>query len=752
VALTAFRQQKRTAVLDQAPLRATHVGLLEPRALRDRGEIETPLATRIPLDRIRNIGISAHIDSGKTTLTERILFYTGRIHKIHEVRGKDGVGAKMDSMDLEREKGITIQSAATYCVWNGSQEQFQPHNINIIDTPGHVDFTIEVERALRVLDGAILVLDSGKGVQSQSITVDKQMKRYRVPRIAFVNKMDNPAANYERVAQMLKEKLGHHPVTIQVPIGAESSFQGIIDPIVGKAYFFDGADGEIIREAEIPADYVAATAKAREKIIHDVADVDDILGEKFINEEPISVDDLRAAIRRATLALKMTPVMCGSAIKNKGVQLLLDGVVHYLPNPTEVLNEAHDQSNAEAKVKVESDPSKPFVGLAFKLQQDKYGQLTYFRVYQGTVAAGDTIYNVSNESRKVRVPRMFRMHSEDREEIPSAEAGDIVAFYGVEASSGETFTDGKVNWTLTSMHVPAAVISLAVAPKERSTEVNFSKALNRFTKEDPTFRVHQDEESQQTIISGMGELHLDIYMERMRREYACEVVAGKPQVAYRETITRRAEINYTHKKQTGGSGQYAKLMGYIEPLPADAVETYEFVDDVTGGAIPREFIPACDKGFKDSVRKGTRIGFPIVGIRCAVTDGAAHAVDSSEMAFKTAAIMGFREAYANAAPSILEPLMKVEIDVPPEFQGAVVGQVNQRRGVILETVGGDTVSITCEVPLNSMFGYSTDLRSATQGKGTFTMEFARYSVVPKQEQEEMTKKYREKLAAEAAKK
>jgi elongation factor G len=709
------------------------------------------LAARIPLERIRNIGISAHIDSGKTTLTERILFYTGRIHKIHEVRGKDGVGAKMDSMDLEREKGITIQSAATYCVWDGSLDQFEDHNINIIDTPGHVDFTIEVERALRVLDGAILVLDSGKGVQSQSITVDKQMKRYRVPRIAFVNKMDNPGANYERVAEMLKEKLGHHPVRIQVPMGAESEFKGIIDPIIGKAYFFEGNDGEIIKEVDVPAEYKDATAKAREKIIHDVADVDDLLGEKFINEEPISNDDLRAAIRRATLALKMTPVMCGSAIKNKGVQLLLDGVVNYLPNPTEVVNEAHDQAKGEEKLVIESNAAKPFVGLAFKLQQDKYGQLTYFRIYSGTVAAGDTIYNTSNEMRKVRVPRMFRMHSEDREEVATAEAGDIVAFYGVEASSGETFTDGKMNVTLTSMHVPAAVISLAVAPKDRSTEVNFSKALNRFTKEDPTFRVHQDEESQQTIISGMGELHLDIYMERMKREYNCEVIAGKPQVAYREAITKRAEINYTHKKQTGGSGQYAKVMGYIEPLPADAVETYEFVDDVTGGSIPREFISSCDKGFREGVRKGTMIGFPIVGIRCAVNDGASHAVDSSEMAFKTAALMGFREAYAKAAPTILEPIMKVEIDAPTEFQGAVTGLVNQRRGVILETIPGDSVNIVCEVPLNAMFGYSTDLRSSTQGKGTFTMEFARYAVVPKQEQEEMTKKYKEKLAAEQKK-
>src|SRR3954467_7926658 len=620
----------------------------------------------IPLDRIRNIGISAHIDSGKTTLTERILFYTGRIHAIHEVRGKDGVGAKMDSMDLEREKGITIQSAATYCVWKGSKGNLEEYNINIIDTPGHVDFTIEVERALRVLDGAILVLDSGKGVQSQSITVDRQMKRYHVPRIAYVNKMDNPGANYERVAEMLKEKLGHHPVCLQVPIGAEDKFAGIIDAITGRAYYFDGQDGEKIREEDPPAEYAEQVKKARALMVEKVADVDDTLAEKFLAEEPVSNDELRAAIRRATLALKMTPVMCGSAVKNKGVQLLLDGVLDFLPNPTEVKNEGHDQDNNEEKIVIESDSSKPFVGLAFKLQQDKYGQLTYFRIYQGQVTSGDTIYNISNEKRKVRVPRMFRMHSDDREEIQTAEAGDIVAFYGVEASSGETFTDGKMNVTLTSMHVPAAVISLAVRPKDRAAEANFSKALNRFTKEDPTFRVSQDEESQETIISGMGELHLDIYMERMRREYNCETIAGKPQVAYRETITRRAEINYTHKKQTGGSGQYAKIMGYMEPLPADAVESYEFVDDITGGSIPREFISSCDKGFREGVRKGTMIGFPIVGIRCGVNDGAAHAVDSSEMAFKTAAIMGFREAYAKAAPTILEPIMKVEIDAPTE--------------------------------------------------------------------------------------
>jgi len=708
------------------------------------------MATRIPLERIRNIGISAHIDSGKTTLTERILFYTGRIHRIHEVRGKDGVGAKMDSMELEREKGITIQSAATYCVWKGSVNQFDDYNVNIIDTPGHVDFTIEVERALRVLDGAILVLDSGKGVQSQSITVDKQMKRYRVPRIAFVNKMDNPGANYERVADMLKEKLGHHPVKLQVPIGAEDKFAGIVDAITGKAWYFDGDNGEKLRAEEPPAELKDRVKAAREEIIQQVADVDDELAEKFLAEEPVSDDELRAAIRRATLALKMTPVMCGSAFKNKGVQLLLDGVVHFLPNPTQVVNEGHDQNNNEAKVVLESDPTKPFVGLAFKLQQDKYGQLTYFRVYQGSITAGDTILNTSNQMRKVRVPRMFRMHSEEREEIEVAQAGDIVAIYGVEASSGETFTDGKVNVTLTSMHVPAAVISLAVQPKDRAGETNFSKALNRFTKEDPTFRVHQDEESQQTIISGMGELHLDIYMERMRREYNCDVIAGKPQVAYRETISQRSDIAYTHKKQTGGSGQFARVVGHMEPLPPDAVETYEFVDEIVGGAIPREFIPACDKGFREGVKKGSLIGFPVVGVRCIVNDGQFHAVDSSEQAFRTAALMGFREAYMGAKPIILEPIMKVEVEAPKEFQGGVVGQINQRRGVILDTTTDENVTIVAEVPLNTMFGYSTDLRSATQGKGNFTMEFSRYAPMPKQEQDEMIKKYKEKLAQEAA--
>nr|WP_216622658.1 elongation factor G [Corallococcus exercitus] len=702
------------------------------------------VASNVPIEKIRNIGISAHIDSGKTTLSERILFYTGKIHEIHEVRGKDGVGAVMDSMDLEREKGITIQSAATYAMWGD-------YNINLIDTPGHVDFTIEVERALRVLDGAILVLCSVSGVQSQSITVDRQMKRYKVPRIAFINKMDRSGANYDRVAAQLKEKLGHHAVKLQYPIGAEDRFQGLIDLLSMKAFYFDGENGENIREEAIPADMLDEAKLRRDEMIEGIANVDDELGEAFLMD-PASITEaqLRAAVRRATIALKMTPVMCGSAYKNKGVQLLLNAVCSYLPNPKEATNEALDQKNNEAKVILESDPAKPFVGLAFKLEDGRYGQLTYMRIYQGKVSKGDFIINQVNQ-KKVKVPRIVRMHASEMHDVNDATAGDIVALFGIECASGDTFTDGTVQYTMTSMFVPDAVISLAVTPKNRDTLANFSKALNRFHKEDPTFRVRRDEESAQTIISGMGELHLEIYIERMKREYNCEVVAGKPQVAYRETISQKGEFAYTHKKQTGGSGQFARVCGYVEPLPSDAVQQYEFVDDIVGGSIPREFIPACDKGFQEAVKKGSLIGFPVVGLRVVINDGAFHAVDSSEMAFKTAAIMGFREGYAAAKPVILEPIMKVEVTAPEDFQGSVVGQLNQRRGTILETGTAEGyVTAVAEVPLNTMFGYSTDLRSATQGKGEFTMEFAKYMPVPRNEAEALMAQYKEKQAAEQA--
>ncbi len=697
--------------------------------------------TRISIDKVRNIGISAHIDSGKTTLSERILFYTNKIHKIEEVKGKSGVGATMDFMDLEREKGITIQSAATYCEWKDYQ-------VNLIDTPGHVDFTIEVERALRVLDGAILVLCSVAGVQSQSITVDRQMKRYKVPRMCFINKMDRAGANPFRGLKMLREKLGHNAHFITYPIGAEDQFKGIVDLVTMKAMYFDGDNGETIRIEEIPADILGEAQKYRETLIAAVGEFDDNVGLKYIEGQDVSIDELRAAIRKATMSLEFTPVIMGSAYKNKGVQVVLDAVTYYLPAPGEKENIALDQNANEAKIVLKSDAKAPFVGLAFKLDEGRYGQLTYMRIYQGTIQKGDFIFNSTND-RKVKIPRLVHMHADEMNDILEAQAGDIVALFGVDCASGDTFTDGTHKVTMTSMFVPNAVISLAIAPKDKAGTANFSKALNKFTKEDPTLRVHRDEESAQTIISGMGELHLEIYCERIKREYACEVVVGKPQVAFRETITKRSTFNYTHKKQTGGSGQYGRVAGFIEPLPADAVAQFEFVDEVVGGSIPREFISACEKGFVEAVKEGRLIGFPIVGVRVTIDDGASHAVDSSEQAFKTASLMAFREAYENAGAAILEPIMKLESSAPEEFQGSVIGQINQRRGVILNSSTNEGFCvIEAEVPLNDMFGYSTDIRSATQGKGEFTMEFAKYSIVPRNLQDEMVKKHQEKRAKE----
>jgi len=696
---------------------------------------------RISTDKVRNIGISAHIDSGKTTLSERILFYTKRIHAIHEVKGKDQVGATMDFMDLEREKGITIQSAATYCVW-------KDYNVNLIDTPGHVDFTIEVERSLRVLDGAVLVLCSVAGVQSQSITVDRQMKRYKVPRICFINKMDRAGANPFRGVQMLRDKLAHNAHLITYPIGAEDQFKGVVDLVQMRAFYFDGDNGESIREEEVPADILDECKKYREELVAAIGEFDEDVMTKYLEGQEVSVAELRKGIRTATLSLNFTPVMTGSAYKNKGVQLLLDAVTYYLPSPPEKENIALDQNNNEAKVVLKSDSSLPLVALAFKLDDGRYGQLTYMRIYQGKVKKGDFIFNSSND-KKVKVPRLVQMHADQMTDIEEAHAGDIVAMFGVDCASGDTFTDGQVKYTMTSMFIPAAVISLAIAPKEKASAGNFSKALNKFTKEDPTFRVHRDEESAETIISGMGELHLEIYCERIKREYNCEVIVGKPQVAFRETITKRGDFNYTHKKQTGGSGQFGKVVGYIEPLPADSATNYEFVDDITGGSIPREFIPACDKGFQEAIKEGRLIGFQIVGVRAVINDGAYHDVDSSEQAFRTAALMGFREAYEKAGPVVLEPIMKLETQAPEEFQGSVMGQINQRRGMIVNSSTNEGYAIIeAEVPLNEMFGYSTDLRSATQGKGEFTMEFSKYSAVPRNVQEDMVKKYQEKRAKE----
>ncbi|MBL7998349.1 MAG: elongation factor G [Candidatus Kapabacteria bacterium] len=692
------------------------------------------------LSKVRNIGISAHIDSGKTTLSERILFYTGKIHKIVEVRSKDQSGPTMDSMDLEREKGITIQSAATYCQWKDYQ-------INLIDTPGHVDFTVEVERSLRVLDGAVLVLCSVAGVQSQSITVDRQMRRYNVPRLAFINKADRSGANPYRVTEQLREKLHHNAVMVNIPIGLEDNFKGVIDLLKMKALYYDGDNGEFVREEEIPADMLAQAQEYRHKMVEHVADFDDAIAEKFLMEEEVTAEELIPVIRKATIEMKITPVLVGTAKQNKGVQTLLDAVTLFLPNPTEVTNEALDRDKNEEKIVLESNPAKPFVGLAFKLEDGRFGQLTYMRIYQGSLKKGDTIFNIAN-GKKVKVPRLVRMHASEMHDIDSTTAGDIVAMFGVDCASGDTFTDGTVNYAMTSMFVPEPVIELAVAPKEKAGQVNFSKALNRFTKEDPTLRVYRDEESGETVIKGMGELHLEIYIERIKREFNCEVTVGRPKVAFRETITKRANFNYTHKKQTGGSGQFARVAGYMEPITEPEIhDNYQFVDEIVGGVISREFIAPSDKGFQEQLKDGQLIGQPVQRVRVVLNDGATHAVDSSEMAFKLAAMAAIRECYASAAPVVLEPIMKLEVSTPEEFQGVVIGQMNQRRGVIMGTDSeAGYVTVTCEVPLQEMFGYSTDLRSATQGKGEFTMEFLKYATVPRNVQDEMVKEYQKKRA------
>ena len=687
--------------------------------------------------KVRNIGISAHIDSGKTTLTERVLFYTGRIHAIHDVRGKDGVGAKMDSMELEKERGITIKSAATNVQWKDTE-------INIIDTPGHVDFTIEVERALRVLDGAVLVLCGVAGVQSQSITVDRQMRRYHVPRVAFINKLDRAGANPFRVTEMLREKLNHNAIITQIPIGLEDKHKGVVDLFKMKAYYFEGNDGENVVEKEIPQELLDQAKEYRGKMIESLADFDDQVAEKFLNEEEILIEELYRAGRKGVLSLKATLVFMGSAYKNKGVQPLLDAITLFLPNPKEVENIALDLENHEKEVPVKPNPDEPLLLLAFKLEDTRFGQLTYMRVYQGTVRKGEFITNQRDEKR-VKIPRLVRMHSDEMEDLEISYAGDIIAVFGVECASGDTFTDGKLNYAMSSMFVPNPVMSIAVSPKDRNATANFTKALQKFRKEDPTFFVHRDEESGQTILSGMGELHLNVYTERMKREFHCEVNIGQPQVAYRETISQSVEYDYTHKKQTGGAGQFAKVVGTLEPLGENADKHYEFVDKIVSGRIPKEYIPAVNKGFQEQMAKGPLIGFPIVGVKAILSDGAFHDVDSSEMAFRICAMAAFREFYMKARPIALEPIMKLEVSCPEEFQGSVIGQINQRRGVIRGTeIQGNFVVVEAEVPLAEMFEYSTELRSATQGKGEFSMEFQKYSRVPPSNQDKLVKMYQEK--------
>ncbi len=699
-------------------------------------------------DLTRNIGISAHIDSGKTTLTERILYYTGRINNIHDVRGKDGVGAKMDSMDLEREKGITIQSAATHCSWN-------ENHINIIDTPGHVDFTIEVERALRVLDGGVLVLCGVSGVQSQSLTVDRQMKRYDVPRVAFVNKLDRAGANPDKVVEQLREQMALHACAVQMPIGLSENHEGVVDLVKRVAYTFKGVKGEEVEETDVPSSLVDEVEERRNVLIEAVADVDDSLAELYLEGDEIDASTLTEAIGRATKAREFVPVFMGSAFKNKGVQPLLDGVVSYLPAPTAREGvHALDLENDEAPVPIECDSDAPLLALAFKLEESRFGQLTYVRIYQGTLKKGDYIQNVRTRSR-TKVPRVVRMHADDMEEIDEASAGDVVAIFGVECASMDSFVSGEKRGessrlAMASMYVPRPVISLAVAPKKGAPPNivdQFGNALQRFTREDPTLRVHVDNESKQTIISGMGELHLDVYVERMRREYKVEVDVGEPQVNYREAITRKATFDYLHKKQTGGSGQYAKIIGYIEPTEED---DFEFINECVGTNVPSEFIPSVEKGCRDAIAKGDLVGFPVEGLRVVLQDGAAHAVDSSDQAFRAAALYAVKKAISEAGAKVLEPVMALEVSAPTEFQGDIMGSINQRRGMITNnsTDGAQSV-INADVPLAQLFGYSTDIRSQTQGKGEFTMEYKTHTSVMPDQQAELVKEFQARRAEES---
>jgi elongation factor G len=689
------------------------------------------------LAKLRNIGISAHIDSGKTTLSERILYYAGRIHRIQEVKGEGG--ATMDYMDLERERGITITSAATTVEW-------EDHSINLIDTPGHVDFTVEVERSLRVLDGAILVLCAVGGVQSQSLTVDRQMKRYHVPRLAFINKMDRTGSNPERVVAQVKEKMDCDAILMQWPIGKEDGFLGVIDLVTMKALYFDGDNGEKVREEAIPAELLDAAKLARHHMLESLAMYSDELMERLLSEEPVPEDLIHATIKNAVQTQDATPVYMGSAYKNKGVQPLLDAIVRYLPSPLERKIAAKSYANPDEQFPLEPDPAKPLVAMAFKIVDDPYGQLTFMRVYQGKIEKGEMYFN-QRTGQKQRFSRIVKMHADKRAEIDSAEAGDIVAVMGVDAASGDTFAGQSKYCTLENMFVPEPVIKMAISPAVRDGADRLSKALARFVREDPTFRVTTDEETGENIIAGMGELHLEIYVERIRREYKVEVEVGAPKVSYREAPTAKATFNFKHKKQTGGSGQFAHIVGYLEPLADDSEEeVFEFENDVVQGRIPKEYIPSVEKGFRNSLEKGPIAGYPIVGVKAVLEDGSYHEVDSSDMAFQICGRNCFRETFMQAKPVLLEPIMKVEIEVPATFQGAVAGELTSRRGMIMATeMQGNTAVIEGEVPLAETFGYSTDLRSMTQGQGTFTMEFAKYRRVPTSIQQEIIAEKKKQL-------
>jgi elongation factor G len=710
----------------------------------------------------RNIGISAHIDSGKTTLTERILYYCGNIHKIEDVRG-GGDGAKMDHMELEKEKGITITSAATTVFWHGFKGEGttfaegieKETRVNIIDTPGHVDFTVEVERSLRVLDGAILVLCSVSGVQSQSITVDRQMKRYRVPRLAFLNKMDRMGANPYKGRDALVEKLNHNAVLMQIPVGAEDEFVGVVDLVTRKAHYYDGDNGETVRIEECPADLVEKMEELRSEMIDKVAEYDDDVMENYLEGNEPSEEDLHKCIKKGVLSLQLTPVYMGSAFKNKGVQTLLEAVTRYLPSPLECEKPLAkiDIDGKEEATTLNPDPTDKLVMMAFKITDEQFGQLTYTRIYQGTLNKGDTVYNTRTK-RKTRIGRIVRMESNDRDNIDEAHAGDIIALVGVDCASGDTFVgdDSLLNVSCEGIHVPIPVIELSIKAKDKNEQAKLSKGLQRFLKEDPTFHVFTDEESGETRISGMGELHLEIYVERLSREYGCVCEVGAPQVNYRETITMEANYDYLHKKQTGGSGQFGQVVGKIRPLADEDKETedqiFKFNNQIKGGAIPNEFIGACEKGFQDVMDVGPLAAFPVINCEIFLQDGKYHDVDSSDMAFRIAARQAMRQAIKKANPVLLEPMMKVEVTTPDEYQGSIIGDLSSRRGIIQgsETDPNGEVIINAEVPLAEMFGYSSELRSYSAGKATYTMEFSRYAECPSNIAGKVMEERKEKLA------
>jgi len=688
------------------------------------------------ISRIRNIGISAHIDSGKTTLSERILFYAGRIHRMQEVHTGEG-GATMDFMELERERGITITSAATQVTWKDK-------SINLIDTPGHVDFTVEVERSLRVLDGAIMVLCAVGGVQSQSITVDQQMKRYRVPRIAFVNKMDRTGADPDHVRQDMTQKLGLNVVPIQLPMGCGDTFKGVIDLITMEAIVFEGKDGEKVVRGPIPEACLQAAGKARQAMLEALSMYNDRLIEMLLEDQPVEESLIRRVIREATINRDIVPMMMGSAFKNKGVQPLMDAVCDFLPSPMDRSYFARDHDNAGTETPLASDPDAPLVAMVFKIADESFGQLSYVRVYQGRIIKGQQ-YRNARTNRMLRVGRIVRMHANDRSDINDAGPGDIIALLAVECASGDTICGEGINYSLESIFVADPVISLSITPATSADQERMAKALSRFMKEDPTFRVSTDPETGETVIAGMGELHLDIYVERMRREYKASVTVGAPNVSYREAPTAESEFNYRHKKQTGGSGQYAHVIGRLIPLGPDADAPYEFEDNITSGRIPGEYIPAVNKGFQAAMKKGPLAGYEIVGCKMCLDDGSFHAVDSSEMAFRIAARDAFIEAFKRSKPCLQEPIMTVEVETPTEFQGPIVGDLNSRRGIIMETTARDTYTvIRAEVPLANMFGYATVVRGLSRGMATFSMEMCRYAQVPTRLAEEIINRRREK--------